>query len=616
MSFRKWITVFLAAAVLSTGLLGVFNIIVDPFGVFGDRVLNWQSYNMVNNPRVAKVGYLNRYHEDYNSYVIGGSKSSSISPELLNRYYGGDASFYSMLMYGGDFFDYERTLYDLVDHYEVKHIVLHMSLQEISHFNDGSERDLKKRLHARVSGEPLVPFYWDYLTLSPKYAYEKLEGFARRAINEMEYGQFLPETGVYNKIKRDAENLDDLEQFWADNPSFHLPMGKLEATAMADNVAALARMKAYCEERDISFLLITGATYEGELKSYNLDDLKQYWHMIAEVTKFWDFSGFSPLSEDPRHYYDSMHYRNHVGDMMLARIFDDPEVYVPSGFGHYTTISNVSDRAEAAFTWPAVRAMGIQGEKTVPILMYHHLSTEFTDAMTIHPDKLRLDLEALQAAGYEAVTLKDLVDYVYHRIAELPEKPVVITFDDGYSSNYELAYPILQELGMKAAIGVIGWSVGETMYKGTDREIYPHFTWEEAAEMVDSGLVTIINHSYDMHEPGEPETPRKGVLQMEGESDGAYGRALIEDTMGLQKLIDMHVGEQGVAAYTYPYGSYTRMSEQILSDLGYDVTMTVANGVNVLKKGDPQSLKLLNRINAGLGVSGDALVKQIEDLMK
>ncbi|MFD0958991.1 polysaccharide deacetylase family protein [Paenibacillus chungangensis] len=608
MKLRKWLMAFIVSLALVFGLLAGFNIVVDPFGVFGDRVLKWHSYNMVNNPRVAKIGYLEQRHDEYNAYIIGGSKSSSLSPERLNAYYGDGASFYSMLMYGGDFHDYEKTLYYLVDEYAPKHIVLHMSLQEISHFNE-KPTDFKQSLHAKVSGESKAKFYWDYLKLNPSYGYAKLEGYAKRLADDFAYSQFVPETGVYNKVKRDAEPVDNLEAFVNANREAFKPFGRLEAVAMEQNVKALEEMKQYAESRGTTFLLITGATYEQELLSYNMDDLKTYWSMIAEVTDFWDFSGYTPVSGDPRYYYDTMHYRNTLGEMMLGYIFKDPDVYVPAGFGHYTTKENVKEHAEAVFTPPSIAG----GDAvSIPILVYHHIDDDpfEPNSLITPPAKFRSDMEELKAAGYNAVHLGELIDYVDGK-GELPDNPVAITFDDGYYSNYEYAYPVLKELGLKATISVIGWSVGREEHRIPGKNFYPHFTWDQAKEMADSGVIEIQNHSFDMHETaGEEAGKRNGVLQMDGESNGEYSRAFIGDASKMQQIIENRVGSE-VNVYTYPFGYYTHLSEQILKDMGYRMTLTTHSGISQVVKGDPDSLFELRRINGSPEVPSDVLIGKL-----
>lgn len=609
MKLRKWLIAFVASLGLAAAVVAGFNIVVDPFGVFGDKVLKWHSYNMVNNPRVAKIGYLDQYHERYNSYIIGGSKSSSISPELLNQYYGDDAKFYSMLMYGGDFNDYEKTLYYLVDEYKPKNIVVHMSLQEISHFNEKAT-DFKQSLHAKVSGESKFSFYLDYLKLNPSYGYSKLEGYAKRAVDSFEYSQFIPETGVYNKVKRDAEKVDDLEAYMQANKAAFAPFGKLEASALDKNVEALARMKAYAESHGATFRLITGATSEQELLSYDMEDLKEYWAKLAEVTDFWDFSGYTPISGDARYFYDTMHYRNTLGSMMLGYIFQDESVYVPKGFGHLTTKDNVAEHAGAVFERPAAPS---KETVNIPILVYHHIDDDpyEPNSLITPPAKFRSDMEAVKAAGFNAVLISDLIDYVDGK-KELPDNPVAITFDDGYLSNYEYGYPVLKELGLNATISIIGWSTGRNEHRITGKQFYPHFTWEQAKEMQDSGIIDIQNHSYDMHEsnPDDPSV-RSGVLQMEGESNGDYAKALHSDIGGMADSIEQHLGNT-VNIFTYPFGFYSHLSEQILKDMGYRSTLSTKSGINQITKGDPDSLFALKRINGGPEVPSETLVARLQ----
>ena len=74
---------------------------------------------------------------------------------------------------------------------------------------------------------------------------------------------------------------------------------------------------------------------------------------------------------------------------------------------------------------------------------------------TISPEAFRKQIQALSDAGYNAISLDQLRDYVYNG-TPLPAKPIVLTFDDGYLSNYADAFPVLKEYNMKATISSIG----------------------------------------------------------------------------------------------------------------------------------------------------------------
>ena len=93
---KRFFAIFFAAAAAAALLITGFNAAVDPFGIFGDRLFSWWSYDMTQNPRTAKIGYLDRCHENYDAYIIGCSKTSSFPTDRLNELYG--ASFYNLMM--------------------------------------------------------------------------------------------------------------------------------------------------------------------------------------------------------------------------------------------------------------------------------------------------------------------------------------------------------------------------------------------------------------------------------------------------------------------------------------------------------------------------------------
>ena len=95
------------------------------------------------------------------------------------------------------------------------------------------------------------------------------------------------------------------------------------------------------------------------------------------------------------------------------------------------------------------------GGQPLPILMYHHFADESKSGTVVTPGRFREQMTALREAGYEAVTIPQVIGFVREG-APLPEKPVLITMDDGYGSNLTVAAPILEETGMRATIFVIG----------------------------------------------------------------------------------------------------------------------------------------------------------------
>jgi peptidoglycan/xylan/chitin deacetylase (PgdA/CDA1 family) len=95
------------------------------------------------------------------------------------------------------------------------------------------------------------------------------------------------------------------------------------------------------------------------------------------------------------------------------------------------------------------------GAVTAPILLYHRIEEhgEF-DRFRVSPEDFRSQMETLKAQGYTTITISRLVEAVTIG-AELPPRPVVITFDDGWLSVHEEAFPVMQELGMVGVVYII-----------------------------------------------------------------------------------------------------------------------------------------------------------------
>lgn len=249
----------------------------------------------------------------------------------------------------------------------------------------------------------------------------------------------------------------------------------------------------------------------------------------------------------------------------------------------------------------------------VPVLLYHHFDER---GGGVTPETFDLHMRTLSEAGYEAVTFDQLVAYVEEGVA-LPERPVCITIDDGYLSNYEIAWPILERYHMKATIFLIGSSVGDAKYyKDTDFPITPHFTWEQGKEMVESGAVDLQCHTYDLHQwaPYEKgEEIRENMLPLEDETDQTYAEALIEDLETFQTEYKREMGKRSYVL-AYPGGQYSELTEEIVHDQGFSVTVTSdAMRENRIITGSPESLYELGRKSVEEDVTAEQLLQMVRE---
>lgn len=593
---RKWLLMLLCALLCVFITWAGLNIVVDPFNAYGDKLLNWDSYTQTLNPRNSKAVYISEHFDQYDSYIIGSSSAASYLPETLNTYL--DASFYNMFHYGADTqYDKELVSY-LLKNDDVKYIFLVLGLNEANSVGADTSA-LTHKTYYKVNGQGQGAYYSQFLFASPHYAFEKISSLHSDTVLPQPFDVFLPESGTYDKRKRDVESIGSLSSYLEKNGSDFIHTGKdlilQNIDACVENVRLIHQM---CVDAGTQLIVVLSPVCSQQLQRYIDASLNEYFEKLAGVTDYWNFA-VSSISYDERYFYDVTHTRNATADMVLARIFQNKALYYPDSFGVFCQTGNFAQIKDLKSA--AMRDSSVQQATTVPILLYHHLSETAAESGTVlHPETFRHQMSLLKDKGYQTVTFNDLIAFVENGTA-LPENPVVITFDDGYLSNYEYAFPILQEYDYSATIFVIGCSVGHKQYyKDTQFELTPHFGQEEIDEMVSSGLISIESHTYDMHQWAPFETSnvvRKNILPLADESEQMYISSLTKDVQ-LQEQLFSELGLEFSDVLAFPTGQYSTITDVILKECGYKVTVTTdAQRINTIVSGLPQSLIDLGRMN-------------------
>ena len=280
---------------------------------------------------------------------------------------------------------------------------------------------------------------------------------------------------------------------------------------------------------------------------------------------------------------------------------------VPENRGTYTQKSNgllPQDGLPAAKTGTE----SLAGDSVrLPILMYHGVLKSKQGIYIVSPAQLENDLSAVKSAGYTFVTVKEVEAYA-SGTGDLPKKPLLVTFDDGYYNNYYYALPILKKHGAKALLSVVGAYTAYSAESGDkDNPNYSHVTWEEIGELARSGVFEIGNHTYDMHR----YSPRFGASQKRGESAAEYKTALRRDVGRLQETLFKKSGVTPVA-FAYPFGKYNDAAREVLTDMGFTVLLTCNEGVSIVRRSDPSSVLCLKRFNRDGRLSTAELLKEVE----
>lgn len=187
----------------------------------------------------------------------------------------------------------------------------------------------------------------------------------------------------------------------------------------------------------------------------------------------------------------------------------------------------------------------------VPVLYYHSVDPSEANEVIISPEKLREELTFIKDSGYTTLTMSELNDYILNN-APIPEKSIVITFDDGYADNYANAFPILKELDMKATIFVIS--------NFTDKDGY-YMTSQQLKEMADYGIDIQSHTASHAH-----------LNQL------TYEEQLNELKTSKEKLES--ITEKPVISIAYPFGDYDDNTILASKEAGYSLSFNTNRGLS------------------------------------
>lgn len=198
----------------------------------------------------------------------------------------------------------------------------------------------------------------------------------------------------------------------------------------------------------------------------------------------------------------------------------------------------------------AFNMFGMGGQ--IPALMYHHLvetDDELTPdilAETVTAGKFESDMKRLSESGYTAIFASEYYRSFVEATYELPEKPVIITFDDGYESNFLIAQPILRKYGFRADIFMV-----TDFEDGRDGK-FTFLSWDQMREMEKSGDIEIQLHGKNHHDVTKITTDE-----------------LEDQISAAQALIDRELGPRQFKMYAYPMSSFNIATVNLLTRMGY-----------------------------------------------
>lgn len=189
-----------------------------------------------------------------------------------------------------------------------------------------------------------------------------------------------------------------------------------------------------------------------------------------------------------------------------------------------------------------------QAADSAVILLYHHVSESTPLSTSVTPEQFSAQLDYLEENGFSVLPLFQVLDSVKSG-QNLPEKSVVISFDDAHRSIYEVAFPMLKQRNWPFSLFVSSVS--------KDMNYSAYMTWEELAEMRDYGA-EIGGHS---------ETHAHLARRLDSESESAWLAKVVSEIDQGNQRIEEELNIK-VRAFAYPYGEYTDAIKNLVGERG------------------------------------------------
>ncbi|PHM16975.1 MAG: poly-beta-1,6-N-acetyl-D-glucosamine N-deacetylase PgaB [Sulfuricurvum sp. PD_MW2] len=228
------------------------------------------------------------------------------------------------------------------------------------------------------------------------------------------------------------------------------------------------------------------------------------------------------------------------------------------------------------------------------ILSYHEIadkSETLDSSYAVTPGNFEQQIHWLIENGYHFISVNDILAYRKKGVP-LPQKAVLLTFDDGYQSVYANAYPVLKKYKIPSVIALVGSWLQAKENVDFNRHIIPRnkfLSQNEIKEMIASGLVEIASHSYLFHEgiQGNPQGNMQAAIttrrwlsdKKKYEDEKTYKQRIHNDLEKNNKFLKQYTGQEP-RVMVWPYGRYNMEVRKIAESLGMPIGLTLDDGSN------------------------------------
>jgi peptidoglycan/xylan/chitin deacetylase (PgdA/CDA1 family) len=204
----------------------------------------------------------------------------------------------------------------------------------------------------------------------------------------------------------------------------------------------------------------------------------------------------------------------------------------------------------------------------LPVLVYHHIQPEAKSDVSCTPQQFETQIKAILAAGYKPINLEQTSRFLLGTLSDKIERPVLITFDDGYESLYHYALPVARECLVPMTVFIVTSRIGR-------RPQFADYLDElQIKEMMESGFWDFGSHTHDLH------TDILRIIEAFGTVKANPVLRLVARDLALSSArLESITGKKPVAI-AWPYGKFSSDTTALARLAGYRLHFTSILGYN------------------------------------
>ncbi|SFC37438.1 hypothetical protein [Clostridium uliginosum] len=300
-----------------------FNYKLDPYGIWKT---SFEYQVLEPNKNYVKTQFVLNNPEKYDSFIFGSSRVGHIETNLLH-----DGKYYNMTYSEGMQSEWLATIKTFINNgVKMKNIILGIDDFSFTMDPKNSTADLLRIPYQKLDYKEK---FNKYILRNPMDTYNLntiralMDGYHDFTTNDD-----ILETGVTSG--GDDEILSDIEKH-VNDPSFNNPCDNFQLNRISESIDEISEIISLCKDNNINLYIffnpLNKVTYES-----NKEITEEAKKQLQKITSYWDFSGYNDITTNNFYWYETSHYRNIVGKMIMEKMFNvELGVDVPNNFGEY-----------------------------------------------------------------------------------------------------------------------------------------------------------------------------------------------------------------------------------------------------------------------------------------